>query len=280
MPDERCDRTSAREPKPMWAGRVRRRTKRAAIAFVVGCLTGAAPALAQTSSPAAPPSPPSCGVAATTTSDAVLGASTSPGGSLMAAQFGGGVGFYPVEGTAPLPSSSPPGVEIALGRVASRTTTETPLALEVEVHNRTSSPVRVMRALDGSLEHWRDPHWDLFLRDEATGTLYRWDFHGGRCGNVNPIVDEDVRTIAPRDGDDTLPGGWASYVRQAVIPVPGRYSVWLAYRYCGAASHGLPLGPNAVVPSMLQGVFVSNPVQIEVVASAGSSPPPVSPPGR
>ncbi|HJL14026.1 MAG TPA: hypothetical protein RMH99_00150, partial [Sandaracinaceae bacterium LLY-WYZ-13_1] len=106
----------------------------------------------------------------------------------------------------------------------------------------------MMRALDGSLEHWRSPHWDLYLRDDA-GRVHRWGYRGGRCGNVNPIRDEDYVALRPGESRDDVPGPWAGYLRGATVPVPGRYTVWVVYRFCG------PTGQRA---DLVEGVFASD----------------------
>lgn len=214
---------------------------------------------------ARPPASPLCDVAAPTTSGPALGApAPARGESLMDPRFGGGFGFFAVDAPPPGPrttGSSP----IELGLTGpSQVRPDAPLGLAVAFTNRSASPVTVMRALDGSLEHWRDPYYDLYLRDEASGRVHRWDYHGGRCGNVNRITDEDFVTLAPGERRDGVPGPWASHLRQATLGVPGHYVAWVVYRQCGGPSAGLPLGPNAQHPSVTAGVFASNPIPIEI----------------
>lgn len=214
---------------------------------------------------ARPPASPLCDVPAPTTSGAALGApAPARGESLMDPRFGGGFGFFAVEAPPPGPrtTGSAP-IELALSG-PSQVRPDAPLGLALAFTNRSAGPVTVMRALDGSLEHWRDPHYDLYLRDEASGRVHRWDFHGGRCGNVNPIADEDFVTLASGERRDDVPGPWASHLRQATVGVPGRYVAWVVYRQCGGPSTGLALGPNARHPSVTAGVFTSNPIAIEV----------------
>ncbi|MBX3271517.1 MAG: hypothetical protein KF729_14725 [Sandaracinaceae bacterium] len=211
-----------------------------------------------------PPTTPLCEAPAPTTSGAALGTpAPAQGESLMDPRFGGGLGFFEVDGAAvgPRTTSTAP-IELELTGPARRRADE-PLGLALGFVNRSASAAVVMRALDGSLEHWREPHYDIHLRDEATGRVYRWDYHGGRCGNVNPVRDEDYVTLAPGERRDDVAGGWSG-LRGAAVGAPGRYAVWVVYRYCGGPAQGIPLGPNAQRPDVTRGVFASNAITIEV----------------
>lgn len=215
--------------------------------------------------PTLPPSvPPACQTPAPTTSGSPLGTpAPAGGGNLMQPRFGGGLGFFEVDGAAPGPRAGRTApIELELTG-PSRVSPTDALGLRLTAHNRSGQPVVMMRALDGSLEHWRDPHYDLYLRDEASGQVYRWDFHGGRCGNVNPITDEDYLTFAPGGHDDQVAGPWASHLAQARVGAPGRYAAWVVYRWCGHDGSGLPLGTD-VRRQVTPGVFASNPISIEV----------------
>lgn len=192
-----------------------------------------------------------------------LGAPRAEGEDLMDPRFGGGNGFFEVQAPAPGPrTTATTPIQLELSGPA-RLAPDRPLALRLTFANPSSGPVTVMRALDGSLEHWRHPHYDLYLRDEGTQRVYRWDYHGGRCGNVNPIRDEDYVTLAAGPRRDDVHGGWAAHVSQAAVGTPGVYTAWVVYRFCGHGGGGLPLGPNVERP-VLEGVFASNAVRLEV----------------
>jgi hypothetical protein len=182
----------------------------------------------------------------------------------MQPRFGGGLGFFPVDGAAPGPRSSRTApLELTLSGPSRRTPSQR-LDLQVTVENRSAEPVVAMRALDGSLEHWREPHWDLYLRDEASGRVYRWDFHGGRCGNVDPIRVEDYVELRPGERRDEVPGPWANHLGGATVGARGRYTAWVVYRFCGHGGAGLPLGRQVERGDVTRGVFTSNAITIEV----------------
>jgi hypothetical protein len=183
----------------------------------------------------------------------------------MNAQFDGGNGFYRITGAVPAPRSgagdSP--VELRLAAPASLGTTS-PIGLRLEFADTSRAAVTLMRPLDGSLEHMRDPAYDLYLRDEATHEVYAFAFHGGRCGNVNPITKDDYATLAPGTArSDVHANGWADYLTNAVIGRPGTYSAWVVYRFCGKGG-GVPLGPDVVRSDVHRGVHVSNAVRVVV----------------
>ena len=106
---------------------------------------------------------------------------------LMAPDFDGDYGFYAVSGSVPPPSTVEGGaLALELAGPVKRSPAQE-LELRLTFHNRSRLPLTVVRPLDGTLEHMRDPGYDLYLRDESNGKLYRWAFVGGRCGNVNAI---------------------------------------------------------------------------------------------
>jgi hypothetical protein len=187
------------------------------------------------------------------------------GGNVMNPYFEGGFGFYRVVGPAPAPRTtrhatlelrlSGPPTLVAGAKVA----------LDLSFTNASNSAVTVVRPLDGSLEHWRDPTYDLYLQDESSGDLYAFAFHGGRCGNVNAVQKDDYVTLAPgASRRDVSSNGWADYLKVAVIARPGTYSVWVVYRFCGFKSEGVPLGKDFLRDGVHEGVHPSNAVRIRV----------------
>jgi hypothetical protein len=185
--------------------------------------------------------------------------------NIMSPYDSNGFGFYPVDGAAPPPRSQADAtLELTLTGPAARAVTE-PLSLKLTFKNRGSTPLVVMRPLDGSLEHWRAPMYDLYLRDEATSAVRRFAFTGGRCGNVNAIKDDDYVTLAPGEArTDLTEKGWASYLRSAVIAAPGQYTVWVVYSFCEFKAEGLPLGEDVLRPETHTGVHASNGIRVTV----------------
>jgi hypothetical protein len=195
-----------------------------------------------------------------------LGPPMASGSSnLMSPHFSSGFGFYPVDGVPPAPraqADSP--LELTLAGPATRTASE-PLSLRLTFKNRGSAPLVAMRPLDGSLEHWRAPMYDLYIRDEASGAAHRFAFTGGRCGNVNAIHDGDYVKLAPGEArSDVAENGWASYLQNAVIARPGQYTVWVVYSFCEFKQGGLPLGNDVVRPETHTGVHASNAIRVTV----------------
>jgi hypothetical protein len=174
------------------------------------------------------------------------------------------LGFFPVQGTAPNPRfNEDDPIELKLDGPATRTTTE-PLSLAVTFVNHTNRKAVLVRPLDGSLEEWRFPYYDLYARDESEGTVYRFAFVGGRCGNVNPIVDSDYVELGPKQSRDDVVNEWGGHLTNAVLPKPGRYTVWVVYSFCGWGGGGIPLGTNVTRHDVHIGVHASNPHTIVV----------------
>jgi hypothetical protein len=195
----------------------------------------------------------------------LLGIVTAKGGNLMSPQFDGGTGFFAVKGAAPAPrAAADTPLEIRL-EGPTQVAKGDAMHLRVAFVNRSDGELTVLRPLDGSFERMRYPAYDLYARDDASGDVYRYAFVGGRCGNVNPIGNDDYAAIAPGAvRDDIVSNGWAGHIDGGAIAKPGRYSVWLAYSFCGFEHEdGLPLGPNQK-RALHTGVHVSNAVSIDV----------------
>jgi len=186
------------------------------------------------------------------------------GGTIMSARFNGGMGFFRVSGDVTQPRAAADGpVELRLAAPAPLGVSS-PISLSLTFASTAKAPVTLLRPLDGSLERWRDPTYDLYLRDEANGEVYAFAFHGGRCGNVNPIGKDDYVTLAPgQQRQDVHTHGWADYLTNATIARPGTYSAWVVYRVCGRAG-GAPLGADVVRSDLHHGVHASNAVRLVV----------------
>jgi hypothetical protein len=184
------------------------------------------------------------------------------GGSVMRSHFDGGFGFYRVNGLgqAPRTTGDLP-FELRLAAPATASTTS-PIALSLDFTNTSHAPLAVLRPLDGSTEHMRDPTVDLYLRDETSGDVYVWAFHGGRCGNMNFITKDDFTAINPNQSkSDVHKNGWAPHLEQVTIGRAGTYSLWVVYEVCG---HGLGLRQADVHFTASAGAHASNAVRIVV----------------
>lgn len=218
------------------------------------------------SQPVASLVPATCAAGAPTTDGArpLAAPASAAGTTIMSARFDGGMGFYRVVGAAPSPragADSP--IEVVVG-AAPVLAINTPLLLTVTFTNTSRTPVTLLRPLDGTLEHMRDPGYELYLRDEASGDVYAYAFHGGRCGNVNPITASDYLTLSPgQKRSDVHTNGWGNYLGSAGIGRAGAYSVWVVYREC-ARGGGVPLGTDVVRSDLHRGVHASNAVRIVI----------------
>ncbi len=185
--------------------------------------------------------------------------------NIMGPYFSEGFGFYPVDSAPPGPRTTPDtSLELTLvGAENLKPGDKVDLTLEM-ANNGGQKPV-VMRPLDGSLERWRDPTYDLYLRDVSDGKVYRFAFHGGRCGNVNSIGDDDYVELKPGERrSDVAENGWASHLKEAPIAKKGTYALWVVYSVCGGEQAGVPLGQDHARTDVTRGVHVSNAVWIRV----------------
>jgi hypothetical protein len=222
---------------------------------------GVAEAAGQAAKGAACPAPPPL-----VKDGAPLGPPAASGSSnLMSPHFSSGFGFYPVDGAAlPPRAQADRPLELTLTGPAARTASE-PLSLKLTFKNVGSTPLVLLRPLDGSLEHWRGPMYDLYVRDDAGGAVHRFAFTGGRCGNVNAIHDDDYVTLAPGEArGDVSENGWASYLQSAVLARPGQYTVWVVYTFCNFEGGGLPLGKDVVRQGAYVGAHASNAIRVTV----------------
>jgi hypothetical protein len=174
-------------------------------------------------------------------------------------QPGESLGFFPVQGVAPHPGfNNGDPIELKLAGPVSRTPVE-PLSLTLTFVSHTDGKVVLVRPLDASLEQWRFPYYDLYARDESDGVVYRYASVGARCGNVNPIVETDYVEIESKQSRGDVVNEWGRHLANAVLPKPGRYTVWVVYSFCGWDGGGIPLGTNFIRPDVHLGVHASNP---------------------
>jgi len=190
-------------------------------------------------------------------------ASANP--NIMGPYFTTGFGFYRVKGAAPGPrEEADPTLELVLDGPKTLAPGK-PLSLKLSFDNKTQDKLVVVRPLDGSLEHWRFPNYDLYLRDEEDGAIYRWAFTGGRCGNVNSITANDYVELEPgKARSDVADNGWAPYLAEAPLPKAGTYSLWVVYSFCGFEGGGVPLGQDLVRKETHLGAHASNALRITV----------------
>jgi hypothetical protein len=141
-----------------------------------------------------------------------------------------------------------------------------PIELAVTLANQGTSSFRYALAVDGSLEHWRSPFVDVYVRDEQSKAVYRWSYGAsyGRCGNVNARTAADYALLAPGDTRSDPFGEWAMRAPIA-IKRPGRYVLWLVYAACVGPEIGVPLGPDeGLAADAFEGTLASNGIVVDV----------------
>jgi hypothetical protein len=139
-----------------------------------------------------------------------------------------------------------------------------PIPITLTIENRSNKALSVLKPMDGSKAHMRFPWYELFVRDEATQKTYRWAELEMRCGNVNASTSDDHLELAPGASSKVPLDGWGEHLLHASITKPGKYTVWVAYAFCGYDVKGLPLGTNVVRTDAHVGVHTSNPVSVTV----------------
>lgn len=183
--------------------------------------------------------------------------------NIMSPEFGGGHGFYLLK-TSPAPGPKNDAMLQLVLTGPSKVSTGKPLKLHVEFRNQANQPLVVLRPNDGSLEHMRYPHYDLYLADDANGKVYRYAYKGGRCGNINRTTREDHVSVSTGGQRADVVNGWGSHLENAVIAQRGKFHVWVEYRFCGYESRGIPLGKDVYQPGVWKGAVSSNALAIEV----------------
>lgn len=184
-------------------------------------------------------------------------------GPLGQKQSGGRYGFYPVRGKlATPPASTAPLVLIITA--AELVPPDQKFKLTLRFVNRSPSPQIVLRPSDGSLEHLRFPHYDLFLRNLKTGRVYRWAAVGNRDRRLEVTREQDHAAIVPGAARDDIVLEWGGYLPDPTIAVAADYEMWMEYRFCGYEKRGISIGRDVEMPGVFKGTIVSNRALIHV----------------
>lgn len=128
-----------------------------------------------------------------------------------AAQLGGGHGFYPVRGKLAPPSVSKAPLELFI-TTRELSSPGQPIKLALRFVNRSQSPQIVLRPNDGTLEHLRFSHYDLFLRNLATGRVYRWASVGNASRKIRVTREQDHVEVAPGAERDDVVLKWGGHL--------------------------------------------------------------------
>jgi hypothetical protein len=144
--------------------------------------------------------------------------------------------------------------------------------ITITLTNNQGNPITLVKPGDGSDCGWRTPivGWSVLPFKEGETARHPADpplIRGLRCGNINPLKQDEVITIG---ADKSAPlREWAGV---PAFPAPGRYSVVFYYRNDPALVwKGLPLGqhdPEAMkqVRNSLKCALRSNELQFVVKA--------------
>ena len=116
---------------------------------------------------------------------------------------------------------------------------------------------------DGSYR--RNAEYALYARDQATGrTSVFVDHKPMMCGTLNHFAEADHHALPPGAHFDANPYTRTGHdLRTASIEVPGRYTIWLAYRFCGYSDVGGDTY-NLTKTDVFTGIAVSNAAEIEI----------------
>lgn len=96
--------------------------------------------------------------------------------------------------------------------------------IHIQITNVSKKPVEFVRPLDGSWHHWRFPHMSVRIKDDK-GDAYSVKL-AARCGNMNPVVADDIRRLDPAEAE-TFAVGWP--YSQDGFEKAGKYSITLTY---------------------------------------------------
>ncbi len=141
-----------------------------------------------------------------------------------------------------------------------------PLGLELSFVNRSRAALTLLHPLDGSGEHARPLHYDLYARPEGSFQSYRFGRLGARCAEVNAIGARDYFELPPGGAAEARTEEWVEFHRARLLS-PGRYVLWAVYRFCGfdpAEAAADREGRDLRRPDALRGEYASNPVTVEV----------------
>jgi len=96
--------------------------------------------------------------------------------------------------------------------------------LQIEITNVSNKPIDLVRPLDGSWHHWRYPHISVEVYNDS-GNTHPVSL-AARCGNMNPILAEDIQRLNPGEKKGFYVG-WA-YCQHG-FEKPGKYNITLSY---------------------------------------------------
>ena len=167
----------------------------------------------------------------------------------------------------PEPSEQPLSVVIAADDGTGRATTTKrlrsldSLRLLVQFENHSDIKRTVMPCLDGSIVHWRYPHYDIEIRDEQNKLIRRGSID--RCGNVDPFRVDDFVSLAKGEVFRTTVPVYAYTLK------PGKYEMRLIYTAKqDASTKGLwPVVDKIgdLIQTVWEGTLRSNWITIEIV---------------
>lgn len=165
----------------------------------------------------------------------------------------------------PVPPATPANGPLRITVTAPQSvSTRAAFALTVTAENTTNTAFSLLKVNDGSFEHMREPHADLYLQRLSDSAIYRYSGVGGRCGMINSVSADDIVPVAPHGTTRAPFAQWTQHLNEAKIPVVGRYRLWVVYRLCDASRYGA-LSTGVTVPSnILSDVAISNAVEVEV----------------
>lgn len=155
--------------------------------------------------------------------------------------------------------------------------------IEVAAENRTPQEITIVRMLDGMERGLRGPHGRFEIRTQG-GKWAPLKFNVGYCGNTNPLTDGDFVVLRKGARAPLVSNmNWMPETKHSQLGEPGKYEVRFVYdttvpfeQWIGGP---VPEPEHARLKAKFQdrygrvpkGVFVSNVVLIEVVASPASS---------
>lgn len=141
-----------------------------------------------------------------------------------------GAAFVLVGGAGPAEADkkSAAPISVVAKRTKGKAKVGKPLPVRFQIKNQSSKEVTIVRSLDGSDAGWRSPKITIEVRD-AKNKLVEVPM-GGRCGMVNPLMEEDFVTLAPKKSHTLLgEGSFGHYVLRWAPTKAGRYTVTLRY---------------------------------------------------
>lgn len=181
-----------------------------------------------------------------------------------------GLGFFLIGDPVPQPREAP-GERLALRvGVDDHVRAGQPIALTLAMSNASRASMFVMRPLYCSFTHQCQPTYDLYVREESSGRVYRWDYDGRVGCAIEGLTPGNMVSLEAGETRDDLLDAWEG-VDGVTIRRPGRYTLWMVYRLCGIAQPFAALSESERrssepdwFQSLAHGVFASNAVTFTV----------------